>query len=58
MSLAIRRGSSSLAAAGWASLQDGRLFSVGTLLARDGRVVALYFIHKRERLDALEVELV
>jgi RNA polymerase sigma-70 factor (ECF subfamily) len=44
-------------APGWASLHEGKLFSVGTLLARDGKIVALYFIRDRARLDALEVEL-
>jgi hypothetical protein len=44
--------------AGWASLQEGRLFSVGAALARNGRIVALYFISDRENLDRLEVEIV
>ena len=44
-------------APGWASLHEGKLFSVGTLLARDGKIVALYFIRDRARLDALEMEL-
>jgi RNA polymerase sigma-70 factor (ECF subfamily) len=45
-------------AAGWASLQEGRLFSVGAALARNGKIVALYFISGRENLDRLEVEVV
>jgi hypothetical protein len=36
----------------------GRLFSVGAALARNGRIVALYFISGRENLDRLEVEIV
>jgi hypothetical protein len=44
--------------AGWASLQEDRLFSVGAALARNGRIVALYFISGRENLDRLEVEIV
>jgi RNA polymerase sigma-70 factor (ECF subfamily) len=43
--------------AGWASLQEGRLFSVGAALARNGRIVALYFISGRENLDRLKVEI-
>jgi hypothetical protein len=34
------------------------VFAVGAALARNGRIVALYFIPGRENLDRLEVEIV
>jgi RNA polymerase sigma-70 factor (ECF subfamily) len=44
-------------AVGWAALLEGQLFSVSALLVRDARIVAMYFVGDRERLDRLEIEL-
>lgn len=40
---------------GWASIQDGRLFSVGAFTVRGGRVVEMTFISDPARLERLDL---
>jgi RNA polymerase sigma-70 factor (ECF subfamily) len=52
--LTVRRASIN-GAEGWASLREGRLFSVGAFAVRGGRVVEMTFITNPARLETLEL---